>query len=592
MNDPQPTLKSRLFLLGIIALVLAIYSYPALRTAAATGSRTLPPVLAPDLSLYLNVSAMSSAPLVEPYYGTTVPPSRMGYLKFHLAFFLFSKLSALLHGHLWWSLFLWNLFWWGLLCAIAAWFFRQFLPERSSLMVIAGICWLALFNFGVLAEQLKAWTHFWSLSGFRTIELPLIRSFFPQLPTPLLILYVALQIVALQKRSWWPWIALAAIQFTAFTVFPYATLMMVGITFVAVLGLFISRSSRLPWLKIALFGFVCGVFDVLFFLHGGDGVRSGAEQSSLIRLDLSILPHRIGGIWLVLAALTVSIFFLRNLSPEIKWTLAGLGAANLFLLLGDVFFSEAALQMSHHGGYFIQATVAVLLVFLVSNLYARLLRASRAWRYVMGALIPILMMNGLLLAHGMYREFLPGNDGEAQLADAVQSAAPQAADLVLAHSLSVDDDCAWVPLLSPSHVIYCRNAQVLLSPGQNRDVQRSRQALYLYFTGKDARWVEQILNDPAALSELTRLMFLGQVATNKADRDEAAREVRTDLIPKLNRIEQKDPAVRSFFAQYENIFVIDKIVDPYFSEERLSQYFNIENRSTAGRLKILRATPR
>ena len=541
MNDPQFTLKNRLLLLGMIVLVLAIYSYPALRTAAATGSLTLPPVLAPDLSLYLNVSAMRSAPFIEPYYGTVVPASRMGYLKFHLAFSLFAKFSALLHGNLWWALFLWNLIWWSLLCSIAAWLFRRFLPDKSSPMVLAGIALLMLFNFGVLLEEAKAWAHAWSIHGFQSIELPLIRSFFPQLPLPLVVLYLGLQILALQKQSWWPWMALAATQFAAFATFPYATLMMIGITAVSVLGLLVSRRSDLSWSRIVVYGFACGTFDVVFFLHGGDTVSSSATHSPLIRLDLSILPHRIGGMWLVLAMLTASIFLIRELAPEIRWTLAGMGAANLFLLLGDVLFSEAALQMSHHGGYFIQATVAILLAFILSSISSRFSQSSRLWRVAAIAVIALLLINGMIVAHAMYRGFRPANESTAQLAAAVQAASPQASDLVLAHSLSVDDDCAWVPLLSPSHVVYCRNAQVLLSPDQNRDIQRTRQALYLYFTGKDAEWVENVLGDANALSELTRLMFLGQVGTNAADREAATREIRTDLIPKLMELNKKLP---------------------------------------------------
>src|SRR5579863_6074122 len=187
--DPH-TPKSPWLILSFIALILGFYSYPALKTAAKTGSRDLPAVSAPDMSLYLNISSMkatSSGTLIDPYYGIPVPSARLGYLKFRTAFLLFEIFSRSLHGNLWWSLLLWNLFWWGLLCALVGWFFQQFLPEPSPLLILLGIGLLMFFNFGVLKSVLGAWAHLPSLHGFDSVEFPFIRPFFPQVPIPLLV---------------------------------------------------------------------------------------------------------------------------------------------------------------------------------------------------------------------------------------------------------------------------------------------------------------------------------------------------------------------------------------------------------------------
>ena len=140
---------------------------------------------------------------------------------------------------------------------------------------------------------------------------------------------------------------MATTQFVAFTIFPYAMLMMVGITAFATLGLLIAGRALVPRLTLVLYALVCGLLDLIFFLHGSQVARAGAPgQYSLIHLQLSVLPHRIGGMWLILAALTVAVLFVRDLAPEIRWPLAGLGLSNLFLLVGDAFFSETALQVS------------------------------------------------------------------------------------------------------------------------------------------------------------------------------------------------------------------------------------------------------
>ena len=49
-------LARRAVYLSAIALILGLYSYPALRTASTTGSWRLPAVSAPDLGLYLSLS--------------------------------------------------------------------------------------------------------------------------------------------------------------------------------------------------------------------------------------------------------------------------------------------------------------------------------------------------------------------------------------------------------------------------------------------------------------------------------------------------------------------------------------------------------
>ncbi len=594
MDNHRTPLTRRLLTLGVILLILGIYSYPAIKTTAATGSRILPPVSAPDLSLYLNISQIKATPAgaLDPYYGVPVPLTRLGYLKFRLAFLLFGQLSTILHGDLWWTLFLWNLFWWGLLCILAIWFFQQFLPDRSPDLALVGLGFLMLFNFGVLQGQLGAWAHPLSLLGFQSLELPYIRSFFPQIPIPLLILYLGLQIKALQKGTWWLWTAMGLTQFLAFTIFPYAMLMMAGITAVGVFGQWIAKESRVQWRTLSMYAIACAAGDLLFFFHGSGVARTGASgQYSLIHVHLAILPHRIGGMWLILAALTALVFVVRDSTPEVRWSLAGLGLSTLFLLIGDAFFSETAIQMSVHAGYFVQVTAALLFIFVASAGYRYLANRTRIWRFALAAVTVLVVINGMLIAHATYRVFLPFNQEQAQLAGFLQSDALQANDLVIARSLVVDDDCAWVPLASRSHVLFCRSAQVLLSPEQNQQVQRFRQALYLYFTNRDSHWVEQVLDDPNAANELTRLMFLGQFATDAAEKKKGVDSVRDELLPLLTRVEQRDPEVQSFFSQYRRIIVVDNIAHPYFAAPRLAAYLKIERQQQLGNLLILSCSP-
>jgi hypothetical protein len=132
----------------VIAVILGIYSYPALRTAVATRSLRLPAVSAPDLGLYLSLSKLEKdrdGTTLNPYYRIPVPYP-VGYLKFRLGPALFGLLNNLLASRIWWSLFVWNLFWWGSLCLSAIWLFERWLPQPTVELVLVSVSLLTLFG--------------------------------------------------------------------------------------------------------------------------------------------------------------------------------------------------------------------------------------------------------------------------------------------------------------------------------------------------------------------------------------------------------------------------------------------------------------
>lgn len=579
----------------MLFVVLGIYFYPSARTASDTGFRGLPPNLAPDASLYLNISQIpftGAETVTDPYYGIQVPVARMGYLKFRLAFLLFGYLSSLLHGNLWWSLLLWNILWWSLLFFVAVWILNNVLPDASLAIIAVGLALLFFADFGVLQAQFAALFRP-SLRAFQSLQLPYLRPFFPQTFVPLLILYLGMQIAALRRRTAWPWIVMGATQFLAFTIFPYAMLVMAGITAIALAGHSISVGNHLPKWTALFYATACGLVDLLFFFHGHAIARTGAPGDyPLFHLQFSVLPHRIGGMWLFLAVLTAAMFAARDLTPEVRWSLVGLGLANLILLCGDVVFSETALQLSHHAGYFVQVTTAILLTVVLSAFLRRMNKYRSICRVAISLLGVALVLNGAMIAHATYLTKRAANRELSELDRILQSDPPASDDLVIVRSVTVDDLCAWAPLASRSHVLFCRNAQVLLSPKQNQGVQRLRQAFYLYFTGRDARWVENVLDDPTQANELPRLTFLGQSATHEVEGQATVNSVRSELIPMLDRVERNDSTVQSFFRQYRRIIVIESAARPLFDDSRLAGYLNIERQATFQEMRILHCAAR
>ena len=596
MNNSRHGLIRRPFIIAIILFTLGVYSYPALATWAKTGSAVLPPILAPDTGFYIFLSKLTtlgSGAILNPYYGVEVPPHASAHLKFRLAFLLFGYVDTLLGGHLWLALFVWNLIWCGLLCWIAIWLFEQFLPDNSTLLVGWGFALLMWSNFGLLKPLVLAWMHLPSVQGFEDIGLAYARPFFPQIPIPLLLAYLGLQMGVLRAQRFRIWVGMGLLQLLAFAIFPYTTLMMAGITLVAAVWLIVARVHPVPWRSLVAYGTFCAAVDLLY-LRLGTLTHQPQTQPSVFHIELAELPHLIGGMWIIIAFLTLATALVRSLRAEVRWPLVGLGLANMSLLLGDVFFSETSLMISHHAGYFVHPTVAVLLAFLLSAVCARLQVTSRYSRVALGVVVTLLAVNAMLLAEATYRAFLPLNQQQVETVSLLQSIPVKADDLLIVHARISDDACEWAPLASSAKVLFCRDASALLAPDQIHTIQRLRQALYLYFTGMDSRQLEKITEDPKAIDEQMRLAYFGGILPfRKEEREEGLSAIRMELIPLLDGAEhQNDPRMQAFLRLYSRILVVDNRQSPVFDRQRLASYLVIQKEAPGGDLTVLYYNPK
>jgi hypothetical protein len=528
----------------------------------------------------------------NPYYGTDVPTNATVHVSFRLPFRLFGYLDTLLGSHLWLTLFVWNLFWWGLLCWIAVWLFRKFLPDNSTLLVALGLALLMWFNFEVFKSLIVAWFHLPSLHGFENLGLAYIRSFFPQLPVPLLLGYLGLQMSVLRAQRVHTWVAMGVLQFSALAIFPYATLMMAGISFVIIVWLVVARIQSAPWRGLLAYGTLCALVDLLY-LRLSALPHQPQAQVSIFSIELAEVPHLIGGMWILLAFLTLATALASALEAEIKWSLVGIGLTNLTLMLGDVCFSETSLMLSHHAGYFVHSTAAVLLTFLLSALSVRLRARARYLRFGLTVIVVFCALNAMLIAQSTYRTSLPINQQQAKTTALLKATGVSADDLLIVRAKNVDDPCEWAPLLSNAKVLFCRNASALLTPNQNLTIQRFRQALYLYFIGEDSGQLQRMTADPGAMDEQMRLAYMGGILpSRKADRAQGLSAIRTDLIPLLDAASRKDPAMGAFLRQFSRILVVDNLHDPVFDRQRLASYLVIQKEVPSGNRIVLYCKPK
>src|SRR5579862_1239784 len=443
MAGPPASSRRRMATFMLVVAILGIYSFPYLATTRYLDSKRVPYLFAADLSLYLNIAQLGSSrqqDLVNSYYGTPMKAGAFGYLTFDLAFRVFGWVENIVHHNLWCAVLVWNWLWWGAICLGALWFLRLALPQETEPVLWLGISLLLLFNFGILKSLLGAWLHLPSLAGFEALSLPYIRSFFPAIPVALLLFYLSLQIRALRFSRWYDWVAMGALQAVAFAMFPFATLLMAGTSFVIVAACFTGAFSRDRIKAFFLYGLACAAIDFTFLLRrltpGGHD-----SQFALFRFRPSHIFDLTGGALILLIVLTILVVAIPPVgSREAKWTLVGLGFSNILLMLADVVFSPSLL-LSVHGGYFLHCTISLQTAYLAAAILVKFAPGQKWAKPACMAAIGLMIVNGALLAWGNYRAFLPQNREISELARTLESLQVESGELVLSRADRVDDLC-------------------------------------------------------------------------------------------------------------------------------------------------------
>lgn len=187
----------------------------------------------------------------------------------------------------------------------------------------------------------------------------------------------------------------------------------------------------------------------------------------------------------------------------------------------------------------------------------------------------------MLLAEANYRQHLGRNLDQADVVHWAQANQVGSNDLVIApHEI-----CTWVPLVSPARVLFCPIAQCVLSPAQNQQVQRFREVLYLYFTGKDRNWLE------TATTHFEQYGFYYETSAKGEDPSAAIAKSRTEMRPYFKLVEAQDPSVRELFRGYRNVWILQPSqASSTFRDESLSTYLTLQRTETIGGLRVTLAS--
>jgi hypothetical protein len=134
---------------------------------------------------------------------------------------------------------------------------------------------------------------------------------------------------------------------------------------------------------------------------------------------------------------------------------------------------------------------------------------------------------------------------------------------------------------------------VIVGAGSLRDIHRFRQALYLYFSGKDSGYLQRVVTDPNPAKALYQLGFWAEaISWSAEEQKEGLRGIQSDLMPILRGVEEHDAPTSKFFHQFHRVIVIDDLQDPTFLPARLGSFLKLEGEQHLDNGVLLYYVPR
>jgi hypothetical protein len=570
---------------AVLLLAATIYGLPWM--VALPRNRTgLPPIFGADFYSYLVLSrifTLSGIPDHDPWYGVPIA-AQFGHSTFRTAFVLFGFLRSALGSELLASV-VWSVGW-SLLIACSLWLLlKAVLKNASGMWLFTGTSLLIFFNLTALALELAAWTHPFNSVLRKDLLLPYVRMFFPQIAIPQLAFYFLSCMRAWEHNRPQDYAWMAAIQVSAFLTFPYASVFIALATATFLLLNLRTTAYRSRFLGFASVAIVSLIADVTYVLfsgrHGGSGA---AGAGSLLKLDFTQLRVDFGGTVVLLLVLAAVLRMLRSREIGISVVLS-LGLANALMLLADCVVDPRYL-VSHHAGYFAQMSLGLELCALCW--YLRKAVWPSVFRVGVVAIAVMVLCNGVAASWGSIQENAEANAKFSDFAAAMAGLHLNTEDLLIAPAKYVDDASTIVPLMSNAHVLFMRNAEILLG-ASGQQVQTERQAIYLFLTGIDADWVSKALSGSKIP---TAVLTLGEgfALHDPGKRDEISSQVRETLLPPLIALQHgaRPPLLR----QAHRILVLDDAASPAFDNSRINQLLAVGSDYESGRLRVRICTAR
>ncbi len=554
-------MKKHTPLIAAFLIFPTIYIFPFLLTLYKIPFSPLPPDFSSDIYMYLNNTLLhidADGLAQNPWYHVPVPTDQLKYLKFGLLN-LFSLLNNIV-GNLTATLILWNWIWAAITFVCAYLLFKEISIKKNIYLIIFGISLLFFFQVSDIPNYIKG---FLSLNFSPHILLPLQRTFFPQIATPLLLLYLYFLIKAFESDKNIYWVVLFIVQFISFVNFPYNTVVMGATTFFVILSAIFSKKA-IPWKHLIIYFTATCLADLAFISSGGS--IEGTGHNSVVDIDFSRISEIMGGTNIVLLTLCTAAIALPNDRKFVKFTIASVGISVLLLQLSDLIFNPS-LQLTHHFAYFVNQIIAVLVFYITAVSVKFISDHEKTYNALLTAGTVLLVGIGIFVTYAQATAALTHNRENYIIYTDIERLQAGENDLIIAPSITVNDAATWLPMIFKSEVLFSRNSEFLLPNTEaGRNIYWKREAIYLYLQGIDAKKLHEILlSNKSKPALIKRIILVGQRFDLHTDkRDEMLKQVYNKLSEYLRGFEEDPQILKRFFSKYRKIIVIDRCDKPLF----------------------------
>lgn len=549
---------------------ILIYELPYYLTLRKTGWMLLPPVLSMDQFLYLNLSCIrhaSATEVVNPWYGTQVPVSAVGYLQFPITFLLFRVIHWFSRS---WTaaMLVWAGIWTALSFAAGSFCLNSLFPHSDRRLTSIGALGLLVLQSPL--TYAAEFARLPSLSGFRELWLPFVRFAYPQVIVPVVLSYWGLQVRALRTGSKWALFGMVLMQFAACAAFPYILpVIAVGTAITTAIAQRHRNETTLSRATVFVFAAACGVLDIGYFVLSGLGKSNGNVQFAFQFRREMILPSL--RLYVLLLVLGSVLALISRTSLAARATVTGLALSNALFAFSAVFFPPSTMMLNHVN-YVLTLTTWLPLTVAAWTIVEK-------FRLLQISVLIVLILTALWEGLATYRTNLPVNILQYAAIQELEKLALTSNDLVVAPGQFSDDISSWVPLVSPARVLYTPNAENILSLDSIRSEQTSRQALYLTLGGLDSTRLNSIV-ESGKVEPLNALEQHGDrgyhISPLEADRLHVRTILRERLGPLLSRL-QSNPIISSpLFSGFERVVVIDSSGTPFFQPSTFSPWLELE----------------
>jgi hypothetical protein len=569
-------------MITMLIIICFVYATPYILTWSIVGKSILPPNFSPDVYLYLNISKSitNGAIPINPWLGSPIDTTAVGYYLFDTPFLLFGELLGLFSNDTALAMFCWQLFWVAFTFLGASLFYLALSKEsKNTSVLIFMLCSTFFVNFGAIQQLLESPFSLLFDGSLLGPGLPNYRAFYPQVCLPFVFLFLWNMCESMVNEKRCHFLIAIVTQFCCFLTFPYSSAYIIASAFIFMLLLPFKFKNSLNIFLLSTTLILCLVIDIIYLVLNKFPLsgKNGAGGFSINFTQFHLLGS--ATLWAIFLFACTLVFLGLRYKNHALLLAAGLGLAQSILLCADI-FTPPELLSSIHFAYFTQVTISILLsvtVFFVISKYK-----SQALVATFNVLSILAFVQGVLSATYVYKSNEHNNFVNFEI-EGIARSQFLPGDLVVAPANFVDAPADWLPLSQKGNVLYSKDMEILESRSRDGTIENpeyyERKALHLFLLGYTVDKIQDGLHTyqqtGKGIYDIATIIETQRLDVGYLSYQEFFEGIERTLIPAIGQPTLKHNADK-LLSKYKNIYLIDYIKSPLFDAAAINKIVNVE----------------